>query len=386
VIRVSLEPAANSDSRMRRRVFHRRYNEIPRFHLNSQRLSKTPQAACDCPHENNFSILISMVDQRLEELKRRLAADPKNSQLQCELLNARARVEGSAVFRELLDDRLTWNECPEAVQDLAIGQVKQRLSPDYEWQETQLYSCGGQSHRIASFEHTKTGILLNLIPGGSYTMGEANSECDDECPAHRVMIKPLLLGRFPVRQSCRDKIGGHDDRSFNGANSTMEGVSWEDCQDWLKKAGDGLRLASESEWEYACRSGTSTQYFWGDEMDDSYCCYDDNCLGAGHEQTREVGFHFDQQKWNAFGLVDMSGHVWEWCQDQWIDNYNTGPYDSLPRTSDSSNRVLRGGSWGNVADDCRSAIRGHIAPSDRSNFIGFRVFRSIDVLTASSQE
>jgi formylglycine-generating enzyme required for sulfatase activity len=319
-----------------------------------------------------------MVDQRLEELKRRLAADPKNSQLQCELLNARARVEGSAVFLELLEDRLKWNKSPESVQDMAIAEVKQRLSSDYEWLETRVYGCGGQSHRIASFEHTKTGILLNLIPGGTFQMGD-DSGHKRQKPAHKATIKPMLIGRFPVRQSSWDKVGGEDEREFTGVDLPIDSVSWDDIQSWLKKAGGGLRLPSESEWEYACRSGTTTQYFWGDKMDSSYCWCEVNCYNAGHEQTREVSLHFDQQKWNAFGLVDMSGNVWEWCQDQWLDNYKDGPRNSQPRTSDSSYRVFRGGSWDVNAGDCRSANRYYYTPSYRDDYFGFRVSQDLSL-------
>ena len=106
-------------------------------------------------------------------------------------------------------------------------------------------------------------------------------------------------------------------------------------------------MTSESEWEYACRgtghpAGTTTQYFWGDEMDDSYCWYGENSGKKTHAVTEHMN------KANAFGLVDMSGNVWEWCQDKRINNYNNGPRDSLPRTSDSSYRVYRGGGWASV--------------------------------------
>ena len=315
-----------------------------------------------------------MVDQRLEELKRRLAADPKNSQLQCELLNARARIDGAAVYLEALDDRLIWNEYPEAAQDLAIGEVATRLSPDYEWQETQLYSCGGQSHRIATFEHTKTGILLNLIPGGTFQMGD-DSGHKSQKPAHKATIKPMLIGRFPVTQAQWQKIGGKNPSGFKGADKPVETVSWDDIQSWLKKAGDGLRLPSESEWEYACRgtghpAGSTTQYFWGDKMDDSYCWYSNNSGSRTHAVTEHIN------KANAFGLVDMSGNVFEWCEDHWIDNYKNGPRDSLPRTSDSSYRVNRGGSWRSIAVYGRSANRYYDAPSYRFYNVGVRVFRT----------
>jgi formylglycine-generating enzyme required for sulfatase activity len=155
----------------------------------------------------------------------------------------------------------------------------------------------------------------------------------------------------------------------------IDSVSWDDIQSWLKKAGGGLRLPSESEWEYACRSGSTTQYFWGDEMDDSYCWYDADTSKLP-EHTREVNLHFDQKKWNAFGLVDMSGNVWEWCQDDWVKNYKNGPRDSQPRTSKSSNRVFRGGCWNFYAVGCRSANRYYDAPSFRVNYSGFRVSRT----------
>jgi formylglycine-generating enzyme required for sulfatase activity len=130
-------------------------------------------------------------------------------------------------------------------------------------------------------------------------------------------------------------------------------------------------LPSESEWEYACRAGSSTQYFWSNQMKGSYCWYSKNS-GA---QTHPVSMH--REKINVFGLVDMSGNVWEWCQDQWIVNYKDGPYDSKPRTSNSLLRVVRGGSWFSDAKRCRSGYRDRDPQSDRFNRLGFRVFRSI---------
>ena len=323
----------------------------------------------------------AMVDQRLEDLKRRQQADPDNTQLQFELLNARARIEGATVYLELLEDRLKWNACHESVQDMAISFVgKEKLGSLYKHVETKKYSCGGQSHRIASFKHIETGILLNLIPGGTYVMGDDKGDYEDQRPAHKATIKPMLIGRFPVTQDEWQKIGGKNPSYFKGAGKPVEEVSWDDVQGWLKKAGDGLRLPSESEWEYACRSGTQTQYFWavphrrtdgsGDEMDDSYCWYDENSGAATHPVTAHAN------KTNAFGLVDMSGHVWEWCQDQWVNDYKNGPRDSQPRTSDSSNRVSRGGCWDYDADDCRSAYRIYSTPSNRFDGIGFRVSRT----------
>lgn len=140
-------------------------------------------------------------------------------------------------------------------------------------------------------------------------------------------------------------------------------------QVWLKRAGEGLRLPSESEWEYACRAGTSTRYFWDDEPDDSYYWHADNC----EDQVHAAIEHTEQS--NAFGLVDMSGNVYEWCQDSWIDSYNEGPSNELPRKyEDVSERVLRGGSWGGGEDNARSAYRLGLSVS-RYDDIGFRLAR-----------
>ena len=323
-----------------------------------------------------------MVDQRLEDLKRRQQADPDNTQLQFELLNARARIEGATVYLELLEDRLKWNACHESVQDMAISFVgKEKLGSLYKHVETKKYSCGGQSHRIASFKHLGTGILLNLIPGGTYVMGDDKGEAWER-PAHKATIKPMLIGRFPVTQEEWQKIGGKNPSRFKGAGKPVEEVSWDDVQGWLKKAGDGLRLPSESEWEYACRSGTQTQYFWavphrrtdgsGDKINGDYCWYDENSGDATHPVTAHAN------KTNAFGLVDMSGNVWEWCQDQWVNDYENGPRDSQPRTSNSSYRVIRGGCWRNDASYCRSADRSGDTPTYRNCYIGFRVARTFD--------
>jgi formylglycine-generating enzyme required for sulfatase activity len=269
----------------------------------------------------------------------------------------------------LLNDRLKWNKASIVKQDQAIKVVGERLGSSYKWIETREYSCNGQKHRIATFKHVKSGIEMNLIPGGRYQMG-SNKGVSDEKPVHTVTIKAMLVGRYEVTQAQWQKIAGSNPSHFKGSDRPVEQVSWDDIQSWLKKAGDGLRLPSESEWEYAGRSGTQTKYFWGAEMDDSYCWYRENSASKTHAVTEHMN------KANAFGLVDMSGNVWEWCQDKWINNYNNGPRDSQPRASNSSDRVVRGGGWCYGADYCRSAYRYNFAPSVRNDNVGFRVSRT----------
>ena len=271
----------------------------------------------------------------------------------------------------ILTSREKWNKASPERQDAVISIVTNKLGAEYKFVETKTYECGGQKHRIATFKHVKSGLLMNLIPGGTYVMGDGHARADEK-PAHKVTIKAMLIGRYEVRQSCWDKVGGTAKPRFKGADLPMESVSWDDCQAWLKKAGGGLRLPSESEWEYACRSGTTTQYFWGDKMDDSYCWYENNSGAATHPVTAHAN------KTNAFGLADMSGNVWEWCQDQWVNDYKNGPRDSQPRTGNSSYRVFRGGGWYDGASNCRSAVRSYYTPTYRYYSVGVRVARTCD--------
>ena len=139
----------------------------------------------------------------------------------------------------------------------------------------------------------------------------------------------------------------------------VETVSWDDamayCQ-WLSnKTGKNYRLPTESEWEYACRAGTKTNYYWGDKMDGAYCWYEDNSGDIIHP----VG----EKKPNACGLYDMSGNVWEWCSDYWPN-------------SCSKFRVIRGGSWFDCADNCQSQFSNYDSPTYRFYGIGFRIVRS----------
>ena len=241
----------------------------------------------------------------------------------------------------ILTNREKWNKADPERQDAVISIVTNKLGAEYKFVETKTYECGGQKHRIATFKHVKSGLLMNLIPGGTYVMGDdGEDKASYEKPAHKVTIKAMLIGCYEVRQSCWDKVSGADERDFKGPDLPMKMVSWNDCQAWLKKAGGRLRLPSESEWEYACRSGTTTQYYWGNDFDESYCWYGYD-KGNSNKKTHAVTGHDGKE--NAFGLVDMSGNVWEWCQDVWIDNYKNGPGDSQPRSGNESYRVRRGG-------------------------------------------
>ena len=220
------------------------------------------------------------------------------------------------------------------------------------------------------------------IPEGRFWMGSPESEekrDDWEGPQHRVSVPAFFMGKYPVIQrqwyavSLLDDVDIHlnpDPSYFKGGNLPVEQVSWDDavefCKRLSKKTGKDYRLPSEAEWEYACRSGTTSPYHFGKEITEGLANHDDHCKG-----TTEVG----KFPANPLGLHDMHGNVWEWCLDHWHENYEGAPTDGRAWVTggDDLFRVVRGGSWINDPWYCRSASRYGDYPVNRSRRIGFRV-------------
>ena len=153
-----------------------------------------------------------------------------------------------------------------------------------------------------------------------------------------------------------------------GDNYPVYYVSWNDIQQFEGRINDGFRLPSESEWEYACRAGTITRYYWGNDFDANYAWYTGNSGGRTHEAgTRQP---------NAWGLYDMSGNIWEWCEDWYHANYNGAPDDGSTWVAGGGQyRLFRGGAWCVNASYCRSARRGNGLPANRDIYygVGFRL-------------
>ena len=218
--------------------------------------------------------------------------------------------------------------------------------------------------------------LLDMvsIPGDTFNMGYPTSEAqrlNTESPQHLVTIKPFYMGKYAVTQAqwiavarlAKVKQDLKPELSdFNGENRPVERVSWDDaiefCARLGKKTGKKYRLPSEAEWEYACRAGTSTPFHFGETITTDLVNYDGNypypCAPKGkyREQTTDVG-SFPP---NAFGLYDMHGNVWEWCQDVWHENYNNAPTDGSAWET-GRYRIQRAGSWDDYAKVCRCAYR-----------------------------
>ncbi|MBD2136446.1 formylglycine-generating enzyme family protein [Anabaena sp. FACHB-1237] len=225
------------------------------------------------------------------------------------------------------------------------------------------------------------------IPGGSFNMGSPESEKgwnNNESPQHEVNVPAFAMGKFAVTQEQYQQVMGENPSGFKGAKRPVETVSWNDADKFCKKlnqitqkTGRSYRLPSEAEWEYACRAGTTTPFHFGETITSDLANYDgtvtyaSEAQGIYRKQTTDVGSFAP----NSFGLYDMHGNVWEWCQDNWHDNYKNAPKNGSAWTSQSDDRqVLRGGSWFSLPDNCRSAIRSNYFNRDnRSIDFGFRV-------------
>ncbi|PNW52807.1 UNVERIFIED_CONTAM: hypothetical protein BEN50_10040 [Euhalothece sp. KZN 001] len=226
------------------------------------------------------------------------------------------------------------------------------------------------------------------IPGGSFLMGAPATEegsLEWERPQHRVEIAPFYMGRYPVTQAQYQAVMEENRSYFKGEreNNPVERVSWhkakEFCQKLSEQTGKTYQLPSEAQWEYACRAGTTTPFYFGETISTDQANYDGNSTygngkkGVDRKKTTPVG-SFPP---NAFGLYDLHGNVWEWCEDIWHENYEGAPDDGSAWVAGGNHnmRVLRGGSWYDPPRVCRCAHRISLIPDYVSNF-GFRVVSS----------
>ncbi|MEN9849421.1 MAG: hypothetical protein RL368_2161, partial [Pseudomonadota bacterium] len=224
----------------------------------------------------------------------------------------------------------------------------------------------GKLETVTVFEKTfdiaGTQLVMVYIPEGTLQAGNKT-----------FTLQPFYMGKFPVTQAQYEAVMGDNPSNWKGKNLPVERVYWKQAREFCQKLSallkNDFRLPSEAEWEYACRAGTTTEYWWGDNMDNSRCWYDKNSGSQTHRVDEKVNEHV-----NPFGLCDMHGNVWEWCQDEWHGDFADANADGTAYGSEDNDcsRLLRGGSWVGNADVCRSAVRSHYSGRN-DGYGGFRV-------------
>ncbi len=258
-----------------------------------------------------------------------------------------------------------------------------------------------KAHRTAQYYREQLGKELELdmvlVEGGSFQMGSPQDEAErsnTESPQHEVAIARFFLGRYPVTQEQWQIVAetyrqvnielNPKPSQFQGDRRPVEQISWHEAQEYCARLADHFsrpyRLPTEAEWEYACRAGSKTPFYFGKALSTKLANYDGNytygegVTGEYRKETTPVDYFGVA---NAWGLCDMHGNVDEWCQDHWHENYEGAPQDGSAWLRQDPHphaaRVTRGGSWGYYPWYCRSAFRSSYFPGDRYTFLGFRV-------------
>jgi formylglycine-generating enzyme required for sulfatase activity len=240
---------------------------------------------------------------------------------------------------------------------------------------------------------TVGGVTFKMIAveGGTFTMGgtseQGSDAYDSEKPTHSVTLSSYSIGETEVTQALWQAVMGQKPTSDGSQWSSTYGlggnypayyVSWNDCQDFIRRlnalTGENFRLPTEAEWEFAARGGNKSwgYKYAGSNNIDNVAWYYNNSYAKG-ENSSDYGSHNVATKSpNELGLYDMSGNVWEWCQD-WYGSYSSGSQTNPTGPSSGSSRVRRGGSWGSSARGCRVSIRGYGSPGGMFNILGLRL-------------
>ncbi len=213
---------------------------------------------------------------------------------------------------------------------------------------------------------------LRWVPPGSF---------NGERPAPTIIPHGLWLADTACTQALWQAVMGANPSLFKGPERPVERVSWDDAQAFLDRLnarlpGLGARLPTEAEWEYGCRAGTETRFWFGDAITTDEVNHNGNhpTGGAAKGEYRQQTVDVKALPWNAWGLYQMHGNVWEWCSD-WYADYPAGEQRDPVGPETGDQRVCRGGSWFDLAVYCRSALRGHWRPDVRGDDLGFRLAR-----------
>ncbi len=216
------------------------------------------------------------------------------------------------------------------------------------------------------------------VEGGTFMMGSKNGD-EDEKPVHKVTLDAFYIAKYPVTQALWKAIMGDKNPSaFEGDDRPVEKVNWHDAQQFIQKLNAATdqkyRLPTEAEWEYAARGGKYSEgyQYAGSDAIEEVAWYGHSTKDNLHRETKPVGLKYP----NELGIYDMSGNVWEWCED-WKGNYLSDAQVNPTGPTEGTDRVFRGGSWGSVPRYCRVAYRGLDSPFSRLNVLGFRLARTL---------
>jgi formylglycine-generating enzyme required for sulfatase activity len=357
--------------------------------------------------EPTLPIEVRQLSRDLEKLKKSLGGT--DNQIDSKLIALQKKLhsidhQGSTALERLQ----TQYDAQLADQSAIITKIAQKLT-DLRSGPPPGQSSGSLSGKmpdqLAAIPHDRPytydlggGIKLEMlfIPAGKFAMGAPIQEDGSsiaEKPQHLVTVPSFYLSKYLITQEQYAVIMGKNPAYRPGTKLPVEQVSWHDAREFCSRlstrTGHAYRLPSEAEWEYACRAGTNTAFYSGNQIENHLANYrsrsskidqsqasvanrskqSKNLAETLSEKTTPVG-KFPP---NGFGLYDMHGNVWEWCQDTWHENYTGAPTDGSAWVSESDKRILRGGSWDNYARSCRSALRFKWAAGNSNYYIGFRV-------------
>ena len=272
----------------------------------------------------------------------------------------------------------------------SIKEQLQKYLPIFDFDVITVDSYGKENRRSRHYAHffaedLGNGVVLEMvsIPGGTFMMGSPPTEqgrrsC--ESPQHQVTVPAFYAGKYPITQAQWQAMMGNNPSKLKGEKRPVEQVSWQDaiefCDKLSQTTGKKYRLLSEAEWEYACRAGTTTPFYFGETITPELANYDGRLpyangpTGVRRRKTTDVGIFPP----NAFGLYDMHGNVLELCSDKVHYSYNSAPTDrSSSEMGVDNSRNLCGGSCYDVSDRCRSANRYAGSVDYKWINVGFRV-------------
>lgn len=282
----------------------------------------------------------------------------------------------SGFIMGLLTNRLIFWKKTDEQNDIFADETQTHIYMDTLSTQYEKKKNVNKIARISDGEFIVDGVLISMIQveGGTFLMGNNNGE-DNESPVHKVNISNFYIGKTEVTQELWEVVMGNNPSHFKGEKRPVERVSWDDCQGFIQKlnkilyselSGKKFRLPTEAEWEYAARGGkySKGKAFSGEEDIKKVAWYEEN----SNKTTHPVA----QKQPNELGLYDMSGNVWEWCED-WYDYYNKKTQVDPKGPLYGTDRILRGGGWGSIETFCRVANRDGFGTGSSNNDMGFRL-------------